>query len=522
MERLESFLGGRWVAGAGSGATLVNPATEEALASASSEGLELGLALDFGRTIGGPALRAMTFTERGAMLSVLSEAVVGARNTLLDLSMLNNGCTRSDAKFDVDGASFTLKAYAELGAELGDRRYLVDGEAVELVRSRRLGGLHIKVPRPGVAVHINAYNFPAWGLCEKLAVALLAGVPVLTKPATSTALTAHALARALVATGAIPDGAFSFLAGAAGDLVDHLSYGDVLAFTGSNLTGRTLRSAPSVVAASVPVNVEADSINAAVLGPDVAPGDPAWDLMVRDVFRDISQKTGQKCTAIRRVLVPEVHAVAMTEALVEEAGRLRVGDPREDGVRMGPLVTGRQRDDVLAGIARFAEHLVRACGRGRPAEVLGVSGERGYFVDPHVFRARDSAASHTVSCVHDEEIFGPVATVLPYDGTVAQATALVARGRGSLVTSLYSEDREVCREFVLEAAAWNGRVNIGSAKVAEVAPGPGTVLPELVHGGPGRAGGGEELGGARGLDFYMQRSAIEGYRPLLEKLFDGA
>ncbi|MEZ4268219.1 MAG: 3,4-dehydroadipyl-CoA semialdehyde dehydrogenase [Myxococcota bacterium] len=521
MQRIESFLCGRWQSGSGQGATLVNPATEEAVATASTEGLDLAAALEHGRALGGPALRAMTFAERGAMLGALSEAVVAARNTLLDLSMLNNGCTRSDAKFDVDGASFTLAAYAELGAQLGERRYLVDGEAVELVRSRRLGGLHIRVPRPGVAVHINAYNFPAWGLCEKAAVALLAGVPIVTKPATSTALTAYALARALVETGAMPEGAFSFLAGAAGDLIDHLGYGDVLAFTGSSQTGRTLRGARNLVAANVPVNVEADSVNAAVLGPDVAPGDPAWDLMVRDVFRDISQKTGQKCTAIRRVMVPEVHAAAMTEALVEEAGRLRIGDPQAEGVRMGPLVSSRQRDDVLAGIGRFSEQLERACGQGRPAELAGISGDRGYFVDVHVFRAKDSAASHSAGCVHDEEIFGPAATVLPYDGTVSQAAALVARGRGSLVTSLYSEDRDVCRDFVLEAAAWNGRVNIGSAKVAEVSPGPGTVLPELVHGGPGRAGGGEELGGLRGLDFYTQRTAVEGYRPLLEKLFDG-
>jgi 3,4-dehydroadipyl-CoA semialdehyde dehydrogenase len=522
MQRLESFLSGRWVSGDGAGTTLVNPTTEEPVATASSEGLDLGAALDFARGVGGPALRQMTFAQRGAMLAALSEAVVAARNTLLDLSMLNNGCTRSDAKFDVDGASFTLAAYAELGASLGDRRYLVDGEAVELVRSRRLGGLHIQVPRPGAAVHINAYNFPAWGLCEKAAVAWLAGMPVVTKPATSTALTAHALARALADTGALPEGAFSFLAGGAGGLVEQLGYGDVLAFTGSSHTGRTLRAAPNVVAANVPVNVEADSVNAAVLGPDVVPGDPAWDLMVRDVFRDITQKTGQKCTAIRRVIVPEVHAAAMTDALVEQAERLKIGDPHQDGVRMGPVVTGRQRDDVLAGVARFGEQVERVYGRGRPERLEGVAEGRGYFVDVHVFRAKDAAAAHTAACVHDEEIFGPAATVLPYDGTVGQAAALVARGRGSLVTSLYSEDRDVCRELLLEAAAYNGRVTIGSAKVAEVSPGPGTVLPELVHGGPGRAGGGEELGGLRGLAFYMQRTAVQGYRPLVEKLFDGA
>ncbi len=521
METLQSYVEGAWVTGRGAPTALRDPSTEEVVAESSTEGLDFGRALAFARERGAPALQAMTFAERGQLLARLAEVVVAQRNHLLDLSMLNNGATRSDAKFDVDGASFTLAAYAELGAELGDRRYLVDGEAIELLRSKRLAGLHVKVPRPGAAVHVNAFNFPAWGLAEKLAVALLAGMPVVTKPATATALTSWALARALVGSGALPEGALSFIAGNPGDLVDHLRGGDVLAFTGSSAIGRQLRSLPHVLAEGIPVNVEADSVNAAVLGPDVAPGDAAFDLFIRDVFRDITQKTGQKCTAIRRVLVPEAQVDAVVEALAEQAARLKIGDPRADGVRMGPVVTARQRDDVLAGVARLSETVTRVHGRGRPAEVVGVEGERGYFVDVHLFRAESPAAALAAEAVHAHEVFGPVATVLPYDGTARQASQMVALGRGGLVASVYGEDRGWTRDVVLGLAPWSGRVTIGSEKIAESSPGPGTVLPQLVHGGPGRAGGGEELGGLRGMDFYMQRTALQGYRPLLERLFDG-
>ena len=521
METLRSYLCDRWQAGDGRPRTLVNPATEAPVAQTSTAGLDFAAGLAHARDVGGSALRAMTFAERGAMLRALSEAVVARRGRLLELSMLNNGATRGDAKFDVDGASFTLSAYADLGEALGDRRYLVDGEIVELARSRRLGGVHIKTPRTGVAVHVNAYNFPAWGLAEKAAVAWLAGMPVISKPATATGWTAYELALALVDAGALPPGAFGFVAGPPGDLLDHLTHGDVLAFTGSSGVGRSLRTLPHVVAAGVPVNIEADSVNSAVLGPDVEPGDEAWDLMIRDVFRDMTQKTGQKCTAIRRVLVPTERAAEFTEALVEQADRLRIGDPMADGVRMGPVVSARQRDDVFAGLERLSGSVARVRGAGRPPVVAGVDGDRGFFVDIHIFRAATPADALAADAVHDDEVFGPATTILPYDGSVPQATALVARGRGSLVGSIYSDDRAWIRDATLALAPWHGRVTIGSGKVAEVSPGPGTVLPQLVHGGPGRAGGGEELGGERGMDLYLQRTAVQGYRPWLERLFDG-
>ena len=522
MEQIQSYLEGKWVSGEGPMSELLNPTNEEVLACTSTRGLDFQSALAFARDTGGPALRAMTFAERGAMLKSLSEAIVQARHELLDLSMQNNGATRSDAKFDVDGASFTLAAYAELGEALGDKRYLVDGEAIELLRSRRFAGLHIKTPRTGVALHVNAYNFPAWGLAEKAAVALLAGMPVVSKPATATAYVAYALTKAMVETQALPAGALSLVAGSPGDMLDYLQTGDVLAFTGSSGVGQTLRTLPQVVSGGIPVNVEADSVNAAVLGPDVEAGDPAWDMMIRAVFQDMTQKTGQKCTAIRRVMVPSEGVDEVIDALADSVSRLRIGDPFAEGVRMGPLVSARQRDDVMQGLERLGGSVERVIGQGRPADLNGVDGDRGFFVDAHVFKASDPAAAMAADAVHDHEVFGPAVTILPYDGTSEGAAALVARGQGSLVTSVFSDDRTWTRDAALAIAPWSGRVMLGSAKIAESAPGPGTVLPQLVHGGPGRAGGGEELGGERGMDFYMQRSAMQGYRPLLERLFDGS
>ena len=522
METLQSYVRGEWVTGTGDATKLVNPTTEEVVAQVAAGGIDMGRALKHAREVGGPALRAMTFRERGAMLMTLSESLLAIRDELLDLSMINNGSTRSDAKFDVDGASFTLAAYAELGESLGDGRYLVDGEPIELLRSRKLGGLHIKTPYHGVAMHINAFNFPAWGLAEKAAVAWLAGMPVVSKPATATSWIAEVLARALVKAGALPDGAFTFIAGHPVGMVESLQTGDVLAFTGSSGVGNHLRTHPRVIGQGVPVNVEADSVNSAVLGPDVSAGDDVFDMLVRDAVREVIQKTGQKCTATRRIFVPTEVADDFTEALASDLSRISVGDPFTEGVRMGPVVNARQRDDIMAGLGRFSSVTSTVRGAGRPDTVAGVAGDGGFFVDSHVLRTSDPAASLAADLVHDEEVFGPVTTILPYDGSVSQAAQLVARGRGSLVASVYSDDRDFSRDLVLDLAPWSGRVTLGSAKVAESAPSPGAVLPQLVHGGPGRAGGGEELGGERGMDFYLQRTAVQGYRPLVERLFDGS
>jgi oxepin-CoA hydrolase/3-oxo-5,6-dehydrosuberyl-CoA semialdehyde dehydrogenase len=443
------------------------------------------------------------------MSSVLHEA----REQLVDASTLNNGATRGDAKFDVDGAIGTLAYYAKLGeklgAEHGDKTFFVEGAAEPLTRAPRFCGYHVWTTRTGVALHINAFNFPAWGLAEKAAVAILAGVPVITKPATSTALVAFRLVEILVEKAELPAGALQLVCGSVGDLTDHLLPEDVIAFTGSADTGAILRRSRSVVERSTRLNVEADSLNAVVLGDDVEVGSETWHLFVRHLGTEMTQKTGQKCTATRRIIVPSKHADALQEALAERLSSVRVGDPSQDGVDMGPLATRQQLDDARKGIQLLIDDGCRIVV-GDTEPVAG----KGYFLKPVVLR-HDAPLS--ARAVHAHEVFGPVSTILPYDGA-AEASALVARGEGTLVCSVYSNDKAFLETVVLSSATWTGRVLVGSDKIADVATTPGMVLPSCIHGGPGRAGGGEELGGERGLRFYMQRTAIQGDRSLLDRV----
>jgi len=505
MQHLASFLGGRWLEGQGAGQQLFNPATEEPVALAASEGLDLAAALDYGRNTGGPALRALSFAERGVLLKGMADALQGARDDLLELGIRNCGNTRSDAKFDVDGAIATLLAYAELGTQLGAGRFLVDGEGLQLGRSPRFHGQHVSVPRHGVAVHINAFNFPAWGMAEKAAAALLAGMPVLSKPATATAMLAQRAMQVIVERKVLPEGALQLLVGAPRDLPALLGAQDVLAFTGSGDTGERLRALPNVIRHSVRVNVEADSLNAAVLGPDAGASGDLYELFLKEVVRDVTQKAGQKCTAIRRVLVPAEHAATVRDDLAGLLGNLKVGNPADEDVRMGPLTNAAQLADVRDGVEKLG-------AEGKL--VLGGSNAvfpKGYFLSPTLFEFAPGAAA---DAVHAREVFGPVVSLLPY--TTAPA-ALVAKGGGGLVCSLYSEDAAWLEGAVAGIAPFHGRIYIGHPKV-ELSPGPGTVLPQLVHGGPGRAGGGEELGGQRALAFYLQRVALQGSRPLVQGL----
>jgi 3,4-dehydroadipyl-CoA semialdehyde dehydrogenase len=514
MQTLGSYVGARWAVGSGGFVTLVNPATEEPLARAASGGIDRRAALVYAREKGGPALRALTFAERGALLKAMGDALQARRDALLDLSVTSGGNTRSDAKFDVDGAIFTLAAYAALGKGLGDRRFLVDGEGVSLARSPRFHGQHIAVPRQGVALHINAFNFPAWGLAEKAAVALLAGMPVVSKPATSTCLLAHRIMEVLVEAAVLPDGALQLLVGDAGDLLEHVGPQDVVAFTGSSDTGLRIRQMPQVLRHSVRVNVEADSLNAAVLGPDADPGSETYDLFLKDVLRDMTQKAGQKCTAIRRVIVPAGAADRVREDLVDRLSAITVGNPTADGVRMGPVATAAQLTDVREGTSLLTRDGRLVFGHAQ-VQAVGAPEGKGFWSSPVLVEVEPGAEAPSV---HGREVFGPVATVVPYAGGAAEAVALVRRGQGGLVSSVYSEDVGFTSEVALGVAPYHGRVFLGSAKVAEHSPGPGTVLPLLVHGGPGRAGGGEELGGLRGLSFYMQRVALEGSRPVIDKI----
>ena len=501
MQVLRSFLSGRWIEGSGATQTLVNPATDAPLATASSEGVDLAAALGYARNTGGPALRALSFAERGALLQGMADALQDARDELLALNMANGGNTRSDAKFDVDGAIATLLAYAELGQSLGAGKFLVDGEGIQLGRSPRFHGQHLSVPRHGVAVHVNAFNFPAWGLAEKAAAALLAGMPVLSKPATATAMAAHRAMQVIVDAKVLPEGALQMLVGAPRDLPALLGAQDVLAFTGSGGTGEHIRALPNIIRHSVRVNVEADSLNAAVLGPEVAARSDMYELFLKEVVRDITQKAGQKCTAIRRILVPRELLAAVKEVLIEMLGAIKVGDPADEETRMGPLASGAQLKDVRAGIERLAAEGKKLLGETTQAG-------KGFFLSPVLFEIENGKA------VHDHEVFGPVASLLPYTENPA---AIVARGNGGLVCSVYSEDSAFIEEAVAGIAPWHGRIYLGHPKI-ELSPGPGTVLPQLVHGGPGRAGGGEELGGRRALSFYLQRVALEGSRPVIAAL----
>lgn len=534
MIRLTSYLNDAWHQGQGPTRLLVDPSTGQTLAETTTAGLDLKAALAHARDVGGPALRALSFAERGALLKAMSRALHEHREELIDVSMSNNGATRGDAKFDVDGATGTLAWYASLGRRLGDARFLVDGDAERLSQGARFVGQHVRLPRPGVAVHINAFNFPAWGTFEKVAVSILAGVPVLTKPATATALVAWKMARIVQDECELPPGSLSFLAGPAQDLLAHLGPQDMLAFTGSAQTGSSLRTAAMASSGSVRVNVEADSLNAAVLGPDVSPGDDIWAAFVRNVVKDVVQKTGQKCTAVRRVLVPAQHLDDVVAALKEELAQVVVGDPRTQGVTMGPVATAAQLRDARAGIRRLSDQAqVVTGGTDRPASTAlkGVTEGKGFFIAPTLLVAKDARAA---TVVHRHEVFGPCATVLPYAGprqggtegstgnTAREAAEIVALGQGSLVSTVYTNDRDWLGDFLLLAGPWNGRVMAVTKKVADQATPPGMVLPSCVHGGPGRAGGGEELGGLRGLDFYTNRVAVQGDHGLLKKILGQA
>ena len=513
MQTLASFVGDRWHEGQRDTQALFDPTTETEIGRCSSDGVDFGAMVQHAHRVGVPALRALSFAERGAALKALSAAIHAVRDELIEVSARNGGSTRGDAKFDIDGATGTLAAYAALGAqfgkELGDARHLPDGDGIQLGRSPRFWGQHMWVSRPGVAVHINAFNFPAWGMGEKMACALLAGVPVIEKAGTPSAMVAWRMAKAIVDAKVLPPGAFQFLVGKTGDLLDHLRLMDCLAFTGGSGTGLLLKGNPSLLRHNVRVNLEADSLNAAILGPDVEVGSDTWNLFLTNVAVDMTQKAGQKCTAVRRIFAPEHLVAEMVSALVERLQAVKIGDPALAETRMGPVASARQFKDVRAGIEKLLKVGRAACGG------LDKVMERGYFVAPTLIVAERA----DVAVVHEEEIFGPVATVLPYDGDVGALTALVNRGGGGLVVSLYSNDRAFTDQVVFGIAPYHGRVWIASDRVADQALQPGMVLPQTVHGGPGRAGGGEELGGARGLQFYMQRTAVQGFQGAVAKSF---
>jgi 3,4-dehydroadipyl-CoA semialdehyde dehydrogenase len=511
-ETLESYLGGRWLRGEGVETELVDPTNGSGLATASARGLDLRSALEYARERG-PALRALNYAERAKLLSGIADVLTANRARYEEIAIANSGNTKLDAAIDIDGGIGTLKYYARLGASLGTAKALLDEKPVRLAKAENFQAIHLLTPRHGVAVHINAFNFPSWGLWEKVACALLSGMPVLAKPASATCWLSHQMVRDVMAAKMLPDGALNLLCGSIGGLLDHVTAEDVIAFTGSSDTANRITSHGNVLARGTRVNVEADSVNAALLAPGCTPATPAFDAFVKEVAREMTVKAGQKCTAIRRIFVPAERAGAVTEALTARLGKTTVGDPRSDTTRMGPLVSRAQQKAALDGIQRLAREAKFVTGSPDAPKLDGIEGGKSAFVAPTLLRA-ESGEGKTI---HETEVFGPAATVIPYKSE-ADAFTLIARGGGSLVASVYGEDRDFLARAVIELGASHGRILAVEPSIAESHTGHGIVMPQCHHGGPGRAGNGAELGGLHGLSFYHQRVAVQGSTELLSAL----
>ncbi|NUP78535.1 MAG: phenylacetic acid degradation bifunctional protein PaaZ [Nonomuraea sp.] len=500
---LESYAAGRWFRAADDGEPLLDAATGEEVARISSRGLDVGAMVRHARAAGGPALRSLTFHERAALLKALAKHLTERKEELYALS-LRTGATSRDTMVDVDGGIGTLFSYASKGVrELPNDTLVLDGALERLGKGGTFAGQHLYTSRPGVAVQINAFNFPVWGMLEKLAPAFLAGLPTIVKPASQTAYLTELAVRRIIESGLLPEGTLQLLVGSAAGLLDELTVQDSVAFTGSAHTAGILRRHPNVLDGGVRLGVEADSLNCSILGPDVRTDDPEFDLFVKGVVTEMTVKAGQKCTAIRRVLVPDAMADAVIEALAARLAKVTVGDPRNPDVRMGALAGLGQRDEVRKAVEALRASSEVVFGDPRGGALLDGDPERGAFMTPLLLRARPGAGEP-----HDVEPFGPVATVLAYDG-VDDAVALAARGRGSLVASVATHDPRVARSVVLGLAPWHGRVLVLDRDDAKESTGHGSPLPVLVHGGPGRAGGGEELGGVRGILQHMQRTAVQ-------------
>jgi len=503
-ELLESYSAGRWFRAEDAGTPLHDATTGEEVARISASGLDLSAMTAHAREVGGPALRALTFHQRAALLKAMAKDLTEHKDAFYALST-RTGATRVDSMVDIDGGIGTVFSFASKGTrELPNDTVVLDGASEQLGRGGTFLGQHLYTSRPGVAVQINAFNFPVWGFLEKLAPAFLAGVPSIVKPASQTAYLTEAVVRRILDSGILPDGSLQLLCGSPAGLLEELGPQDSVAFTGSAATGATLRQHPSVLHGGVRLGVEADSLNCSILGPDVTPEDPELDLFVKAVVTEMTVKAGQKCTAIRRVIVPEAIADTVVEAISQRLAKVVVGNPGNDTVRMGALASLDQREEVRKAVQALRASADLVYGDPDHVDVVDGDDERGAFMGPILLRARPGASEP-----HDIEPFGPVATVLTYSG-LDEAVALAARGQGSLVGSLVTHDREVARTVVLGLAPWHGRILVLDRDDAGESTGHGSPLPVLVHGGPGRAGGGEELGGIRGVLHHMQRTAIQG------------
>ncbi|GAA4494283.1 phenylacetic acid degradation bifunctional protein PaaZ [Actinoallomurus oryzae] len=504
MAPLASYVSGAWHVPPDEGAPLYDAVTGTEIARISSSGVDFRAALEYGRGVGGPVLREMTFHQRAALLKALASELRGHREELYDLS-LRSGATLNDARFDVDGGIGVLFSYSSKGRrELPDDTVYVEGGLEPLSKSGGFVGQHVCTPLRGVAVQINAFNFPVWGPLEKLAPAFLAGVPSLIKPAAQTAYLTARLVELIVESGLLPEGSVQLVCGDARDLLDHLTEQDLVGFTGSAATAALLRSHPAVVNRSVRFNAEADSLNCSILGPDVRPGDPEFDVFVEQLVTEMTVKAGQKCTAIRRALVPAGVIDDVERAVAERLAEVTVGNPADPSVRMGALAGLGQREEVRRSLKALSAGARTVFGDPEHVRVVDADPERGAFLSPILLRADDTGRDEP----HEVEAFGPVSTLLPY-GAPDEAVALAARGRGSLAGSVVTGDPEFARAMVMGVAPWHGRLLVVDAETARESTGHGSPLPALVHGGPGRAGGGEEMGGIRGVLHHMQRTAVQ-------------
>jgi oxepin-CoA hydrolase/3-oxo-5,6-dehydrosuberyl-CoA semialdehyde dehydrogenase len=501
---LPSFVRGSWFEPSGDGTPVRDAVTGEPIGTVSSDGVDMAAVLAYGRGTGGPALRALTFHQRAAILKQLGLFLREHRDELYAVSR-RTGATLGDSKFDVDGGIGVLLSYASKGRrELPDGTVLVDGAVEPLGKGGQFVGQHVLTPLRGVAVQVNAFNFAVWGPLEKFAPAFLAGVPSVVKPATATAFLTAELVRLIVESQLLPEGALQFLCGAVGDLFDHLTEQDLLSFTGSASTAQRLRTHPTVVARAVRFNAEADSLNCSILGPDATPGTPEFDLYVKQLVTEMTVKAGQKCTAIRRALVPEPLVDAVAEAAAARLAKVVVGNPADESVRMGALASLEQREEVRRSLKALLSVGTAVFGDPERVDVVGADAERGAFVSPVLIRVDDAGRAEP----HEVEAFGPVSTLIGYRDP-AHAIELAARGQGSLAGSVVTADVEFAREVVLGVAPWHGRLLVLDRDDAPESTGHGSPLPMLVHGGPGRAGGGEELGGLRGVTHHMQRTAVQ-------------
>lgn len=510
MKKLENYALGSWVKGDGEGKELYNSVSGEALFTASSSGLDFAKMMDYGRTVGGPALRKMTFHERGRMLKTLALHLHSKKEEFYPLSYAT-GATRVDSWIDIEGGIGNLFAYSSLRKQFPNETYYVDGDHAPLSKGGSFIGHHIMVPKEGVAIHINAFNFPIWGMLEKVAVNFLAGVPAIVKPATVTSFLTEKMVKEIVASKILPDGALQLICGSARGILDHVESQDVVTFTGSASTGRMLKSQPRVLNEAVPFNMEADSLNSSILGPDATPGTAEFDLFIKEVHREMTVKCGQKCTAIRRIIVPENLIEDVQIALGKRLEKTIIGNPESKEVRMGALAGQEQLTEVREKVQELLKDSHIVYGNLDGVEVTDADAAKGAFVSPILLRNDDPFNKLST---HNVEAFGPVSTLIPYKDLNA-AIDLAKLGKGSLVCSIATNDAKIAREFALGAASHHGRILILNEECAKESTGHGSPMPMLVHGGPGRAGGGEEMGGKRGVMHYLQRTAIQGSPTML-------